>query len=319
MTSSHDPVSRLSALLASANSSVIATAMRNLSTSADLDHFPTPEPGQCWRLRWNDDVILAVISRVDDDYLLAMPVVLSANAADETAVIVPGDPAGFASEVAVFAMLETGIGSWALEFLIGDLVGIKGATTLREWLKGTIDELPTPWRQGSPTTSDAHPQAIAQRALGDLMSTIGAADWLPSEWHRNRSTKAAEPPTAAYMRRVADALGGSVQRATAIARGLQTPDATEGRQLLAAGVELRSQQPPTDVICFLDGPEVKGAVLVAFKMFGDEGRLRRQVAQSSLAHAARATRQGDAEHSIEVLLAREELLRLGHKARIEPQ
>jgi hypothetical protein len=310
MTSSTDPASRLATLLESANSSVIADAMRSMNTSADLDRTTPPQPGQVWRLRWNDDVVLAVISRVGDDHLLAMPAVLSSDAADEGAVIVPGDPAGFATDVAVFAMLETGIGTWALEFLIGDLVGTEGAATLRQWLKGTIDVLPDPWRHGHPTTTDAHPRAIAQRDLGDLMTTIGAADWLPTAWRRNHVTTAQEPVTADYMRQVAAALGGPRQRASAIARGLSAPDTTEARKLLAAGIEVRTQQPAANVIYFLDGPEAKGATIIAFQRLGDEGLVRRRVAEASLVQAARAPRRKDSDHSDAVLLAREELLRL---------
>lgn len=310
MTSSPDPASRLATLLESANPSVIAEAMRNMNTSANLDHIASPQPGQVWRLRWNDDVVLAVISRVGDDHLLVMPAVLSSDAADEGAVIVPGSPAGFATDVAVFAMLETGIGTWALEFLIGDLVGTEGAAILRNWLKGTIDVLPDPWRHGHPTTTDAHPRAIAQRALGDLITTIGAADWLPTAWRRNHVATAQEPVTADYMRQVAVALGGPPQRAAAIARGLSAPDVTESGKLLAAGIEVRTRQPDVDVIYFLDGPEAKGATIIAFKRLGDEGLVRRQAAETSLVQAARAPRQPDSRHSDAVLLAREELLRL---------
>ena len=309
---------RLAATLSAAQPSVVAQAMRTSKALSEDGTAPEPQTGQCWRLRWNDDVALAVITRVEDDYLLVMPVALSPDAADETALVVPGAPAAFADDVTVFAMLETGVGPWTLEFLVTDLVGASGATALRGWLKRNDRELPSGWRQGTPTPHDADPRRMNRRNIGEAISSFGDVDWLDAGWTRNPDTTSAIQPdiTVEHLEAVWKALGGTKQRCNAIVLGKVTPTDEEQQRLADAGLSVSTQTPQLDVIHYLDTLEVKASVVfLSSKLKQDEGELRRDVATKTLAMVARANSAADDDRSAQVLLAQDELRRLVAQAR----
>jgi hypothetical protein len=313
MDQTRNALTRLAATLSSAQPSVVARAMRTQQTHTLGGVSPELAAGQCWRLRWNDDVALAVITRVDDDYLLVMPIDLSPDAADETALVVPGAPAGFETDVAVFAMLETGVGPWTLEFLVTDLVGPAGASALRGWLKGNEDELPDGWRYGSPTQHDAHPRRMNRAALGANISVLGEAEWLDTGWSRNAAQALAAGPsiTADTIRAMWEVIGGTPQRCSTIALGRVEPTEDERLKLEAAGLSVSTQTPEPDVLRFLDTVEAKSSlVLVSSRRNQDEGQLRREVAVKTLAMAARPDNSSGTDVSPQVRLAQDELNRL---------
>lgn len=306
-------LARLAATLSAAQPSVVAEAMRTSATLFDQGIAPEPQEGQCWRLRWNDEVTLAVISRVHEDYLLVMPVDLSPDAADETALVVPGTPAGLSNDVTVFAMLETGVGPWTLEFLVADLVGTSGAAALRGWLKGNDSELPAGWRQGVPTQHDAHPRRVNRHDISATISALGNADWLDSGWTRSPDTASSAQPeiTVDHLEAVWQALGGSKPRTNSIVLGKVEPTPEEQQKLADAGLSVSTQAPQADVIHFLDMLEAKAPVVFISSRHGqDEGELRRTLAAKTLAMAARADATAEKDRSAQVLLVQEELRRL---------
>jgi len=48
---------------------------------------------------WEDTVMLAVITRAEDDHLLVMPFDVNADTADETAIVLQGQQAGLGQAV----------------------------------------------------------------------------------------------------------------------------------------------------------------------------------------------------------------------------
>ncbi|VXB72449.1 hypothetical protein [Aeromicrobium sp. 9AM] len=313
MEQTPDALARLAATLSAAQPSVVAQAMRASAAMFEEGVAPEPQEGQCWRLRWNDRVVLAVISRVHDDYLLVMPVDLSPDAADETALVVPGTSAGLADDVTVFAMLETGVGPWTLELLVADLVGSSGAAALRRWLKGSDSELPAGWRQGTPTQHDAHPRRANRHDISATICALGDADWLDSAWTRNPDTTSSVPSgiTVEHLEAAWKVLGGPKQRSNSIVRGKVEPSPEERQKLADAGLSVASQAPQADVIHFLDMVEAKAPVVFISSKFGrDEGELRRDLAAMSIPVAARADVAAQKDRSAQVLLVEEELRRL---------
>ncbi|WP_311208437.1 MULTISPECIES: hypothetical protein [unclassified Aeromicrobium] len=301
---------KLAALLAAQPQSVIAKAMRHTTTTPEQVQ---PEPGQVWRVRWNDDVALVVITKSTETYLLVMPIDVTPRNADETGIVLPGSKAGFTGDVNVLAMLETGVGIWTLEVFIGALLDEAEVALLRRWMKGLATDLPQGWRVGLPTPHDADPRRQRTRVLGEQINSIGSADWLSEEWTRDPAARTPGPPAklgVADLEAFHRALNSSPQRAAAIARGDSSPEPAERERLLEAGLTPVTRMPDLAVIHYLDTPIAKRVVVeLARCEHLDEGQLRRDIAAKYQPIAARAPRQQASDLPQSVLLVQDELLR----------
>lgn len=310
--STHDigPLTALQASLAGAQPSVVAAALARRSASVPDPSVPQPQPGQCWLLRWDQTILLAVITRVNDDHLLVMPVDVEASRADETALVLPAEDAGFGGDVAVFAMLETGIGPWVLDCFVATLTEPSPADALRHWMRtGAASDLPDGWREGTPTPHDAHPRRSARKDLAELISLLGEADWLADTWSRYGVPQVAASVVSPHD--VLDVLGGTPQRALAIARGEVKPTAQDAERLAEAGIQIGTgHQPRRDVILELDSPSEKAALTtLATRQRTSEADLRQRLAQSLYGLAARRSADEDRDVSNEVLMLREAIRR----------
>ena len=226
--------------------------------------------------------------------------------------MVPGQEAGFADDVAVFAMLETGIGPWVLDYLVTTLTQPEQTGALRGWLrKADAGSLPAGWREGTPTPHDANPRRLARKDIAERISVLGEADWLTEGWSRNADSSTTTAASPMSPHEVHAALRGTPQRAFAIARRDVEPTPEEAKRLRDAGVNVRiSQQPPVDVIHELDSPTQKAAVLaLATRRHATEGRTRQELAQHGLGLAARRNAQGVRSLSDQVLMLREAMRR----------
>lgn len=311
MSGDSPAISRLRGALAAAPPSVVAKALATRSTSFPDPQVPAPAPGQCWLLRWDDLVSLAVVTRVREHYLLVMPVDLDPDIADETAVVVPAAAAGFADDVPVFALLETGVGEWVLDCYVCDLLPADDVAVLRSWMRtGETSQLPTGWREGTPTHHAAHPRHLARLEVAERIGGLGEADWLEPTWSRHAKATGTRAATA-KPQAVHAALGGTAQRALALANGLDRPTADERVRLERAGVHLPDAgQPTLEVIAELDSAAMKTAIVaLASRRSTDEGQVRRSLAEDSMAMAARRSAAVTTGLSNEVLIVRDLLRR----------
>ncbi len=299
----------LEAMLSAQSPSVVAAALANTSPTNPDTTVPTPQPGECWLLRWDDTIALVVITRAFEEHLLVMPINVDPSAADETALVIPGTHAGFARDVAVFAMLETGIGPWVLYRPVTTLLTTDQVGQVRTWMRqGDAAALPKGWRTGTPTRDDAHPRRMARHELADRIAALGEADWMEPAWSRHPDEQPASIGQVS-LREIAAALGGPAQRALAIARGDVTATAEEQEKLRAAGIPLpKAPQPPVDVIAELDSPTQKVALLTIATLRGTgEGPTRVTLAQAQYGLAARRSSAQDRTVSNDVLLLRERI------------
>lgn len=309
---SNTALTAVQAALESARPSIVAQALaRRKVVVADPD-VPAAQPGQCWLLRWEDTVMLAVITRAEDDHLLVMPVDVNADTADETAIVVQGQQAGFGADVAVFAMLETGVGQWVLDCFVTTLTNAADTTALRAWMRsGNTDALRDGWREGTPTPHDAHPRRLARKDIAERISTLGEADWLDESWSRHaQDTQTSTTPTWS-AEAVHEALGATPQMALAITRGDIVPNPEQEALLHAAGLIYGGgQQPRPEVIHDLDTPGQKAAVLaLAEQRHLGEGPLRQALAREGLARAARRGPGTETDVSPHVLMLRDQMRR----------
>lgn len=310
---STDPANAFAALAATLSAqapSVVAAALAKTSSTTSPDTTGTPPaPGQCWLLRWDDTIALVVVTRALDDHLLVMPIDVDPSMADETAVVIPGADAGFARDVAVFAMLETGIGPWVLYRHVTTLLTAPDVEHLRRWMRtGEATALPAQWRPGTPTPHDAHPRRVARHELAARIAALGEADWVEPTWSRHPQPQAGTGDEE-WLRDIAAALGGPPQRAFAIARGDVTATDEEQAKLSAAGVAVPgATQPPADVIAELDSPAQKVALLTIAQMRGTgEGPARVALAQAQYGLAARRSSTQDRTVSNQVLMLRQRI------------
>ena len=240
-----------------------------------------PDPGELWRLTWNEITALAVIWRVDLDRLSVLPIVDLADADDWSALLHP-EVTGRFGALAVSVALETTV-PWS----------VLSACLTRLADTDSIQSLRTEFRLGSPSTSirgERVRSPLDERIIGlettaEVFNELANANWaiVPSG------------PAAAYMgyERLID-IGIDVNRALAISARGASPTDEESRLIRSAtGVWPGVRAVDDDLRRKIDKPRRKAAIRArANASKRDEGAERlvlARLAEPALT-AARGTR-----------------------------
>ncbi len=262
---------------------------------------PGPEPGQCWRLLWDQQVALAVIGRVEDGYVSVIPVTTEPAAADESAVIWDGPDVPLGHPIVLWPALETGVGTWVLERHVIDLLPSADIVALRRWARRG-DPLPVDhyWRPGLRASTPAHPRRLHRSRLIDAFNELGSADWLEDGWVRTDTDQghetgleqgqesASEQFTARQLQTV---LGVTARQAISLASGRTGLTPEQSTRLELAGLRPSvgpGRQPGADVIAAIDHPSVRLDLLAVARLERiEEVALRQGLARRERAVAAR--------------------------------
>ncbi|MFE6082005.1 helix-turn-helix domain-containing protein [Streptomyces virginiae] len=271
-----------------------------------------PQPGQLWRLHWEDVTHLALIASTVHGNLTFWPVTLDVQLADESALLVPAsESGGMELELAVWPALETGIGSYVLERYITNMLPPERLRHLRRAYR-TGDELPVRWMPGMLAAGPESPRGAFRADLIQVAGSLGEARWEPEDWAESEISNLpslAEALSAAGISatRLSDELGIIPRRAISLCRGLAEPTPQELDRLHGAfGLSTSGQvgTPSRDVIAALDDPNSRDLILRAAAVEGkSEISLRRDLAQSHFALASR--KSGASENSAFEMLATE--------------
>ncbi|MEV5764817.1 hypothetical protein AB0L34_09605 [Micromonospora sp. NPDC052213] len=98
-----------------------------------------PAPGQCWSIRWDDARVIAVISAVSDDFILAFPATVTDLMSDGQTV--NAKLADLDVSLTIWWGTETGLGYQTLDSYLGDALDSKYCEQLREsFIQGVVDE-----------------------------------------------------------------------------------------------------------------------------------------------------------------------------------
>ncbi|MFM9551066.1 helix-turn-helix domain-containing protein [Streptomyces caniscabiei] len=271
-----------------------------------------PQPGQLWRLHWEDVTHLALIASTAHGNLTFWPVTLDIQLADESSLLVPAsESGGIDLELAIWPALETGIGTYVLECYITDILTPERLRQLRRAYR-TGDELPVQWLPGPATAGPESPRGVFRTDLIQVAGFLSEAGWEPDDWAESSFSALpsfSELLSAAGIKatQLAEELGIPSRRAISLCRGLSEPTPQElDRVHNAFGLSTSGQTgaPPRNVIEALDDPHARNLILRAAAAEGkDEVSLRRDVARSHFALAARKT--GISENAAFEMLATE--------------
>ncbi|MGY0004135.1 hypothetical protein [Micromonospora sp. I033] len=98
-----------------------------------------PAVGQCWSIRWDDAKVVAVISAVFDDFILAFPTTVADPTSDGQTLSTTLADLGV--HLTVWWGTETGLGYQTLDSYLGDALDVKRCEELREnFVRGVVDE-----------------------------------------------------------------------------------------------------------------------------------------------------------------------------------
>jgi hypothetical protein len=302
----HQVTPNSSNLQQSEGDAVVVKSLANIALNGEIPHslvsllnsgrVVDPQPGQLWRLHWEDVTHLALIASTAYGNLTFWPVTLDVQLADESALLVPAsESGGIDLALAIWPALETGIGTYVLERYITDILPPERLRHLRRAYR-TGDELPVQWLPGTVTAGPESPRGGFRTDLIQVAGFLGEASWEPEDWAEFELSDLpsfAEALSAAGISatQLADKLGIPPRRAISLCRGLVEPTPQELDQVHDAfGFSASGQTgaPPREVTEALDDPHARDLILRAAAAEGkSEISLRRDLAQSHFALAAR--------------------------------
>lgn len=271
-------------------------SFRPLASLVNSGRVVEPQPGQLWRLHWEDVTHLALIASTAYESLTFWPVTLDIDLADESALLVPASESGGAGlELAVWPAIETGIGTYVLERYLTDILSPDRLRHLRRAYR-TGDTLPVQWLAGTAATGPESPRGRFRTDLIQVAGFLGEANWELEDWVVPESSDlpsfadalAAAGVTATQL---VEKLEVPPRRAISLCRGTSEPTPQELDQVRGAfGLSGSGHinAPRRDVIEALNDPHARDLIIRAAAAEGkSEIALRRDVAQSHLALAAR--------------------------------
>ncbi|KAB1909016.1 hypothetical protein F8279_04775 [Micromonospora sp. AMSO1212t] len=98
-----------------------------------------PAAGQCWSIRWDDAKLIAVISAVFDDFILAFPATVADHTSDGQTLSTR--LADLDVNLTIWWGTETGLGYQTLDSYLGDALDSERCEQLREkFIQGVADE-----------------------------------------------------------------------------------------------------------------------------------------------------------------------------------
>lgn len=275
------PARMLAALAAAALPAEVVAAWNEES--------PAPAAGQLWRARWENFAEMVLLVSVDDSTLLAVPVTVDVDFADEQTVVVPADGTTVGVPLAVWTGLRRELPLFVLDRTLGSLQ--------EPWSRST-DLLSTASqdREGSigprVVTAADHRQEYRAR-LTDTFDALASARWVP-QGAGNLPGLLREAGLAPAV--LAEVLGVGPQDALALRRGTMpvTPDQAavlaSRLNLEAADVLAANPQPPADLVTRLDQPRRRRQLAsLAAQNRTDERTARLNAAYGTLQLAARQT------------------------------
>ncbi|MEY9967515.1 transcriptional regulator with XRE-family HTH domain [Streptacidiphilus sp. MAP12-16] len=284
---------------------------RPLASLINAGRVVEPQPGQLWRLHWEDVTHLALIASTAYG-ITFWPVTLDVELADESSLLVPAsESGGIDLELAIWPAIETGVGAYVLEVYITDILPPERLQQLRRAYRSGGD-LPVRWLPGAAGSGPESPRGRLRTDLIQVAGFLGEASWKPEEWTECESPELpllADALSAAKVTatQLADALGIPPRRAISLCRGQvePTPQELDGvRAAFGLSASGQADAPPQNVIDALDDPHTRGLILRAAAAEGkSEISLRRELAQGHFALAAR--KSGACENSTFEMLATE--------------
>ncbi|MET9769516.1 helix-turn-helix transcriptional regulator [Streptomyces sp. NPDC006415] len=277
----------------------------NLCALASLfnsERVVDPQPGQVWRLHWEDVTHLAMIASTAYGHLTVWPITLEVQLADESALLVPASESGeMGLELAIWPAIETGIGAFLLERYVTEILPPERLRSLRRAFR-IGGELPVQWRQGAAAAGPESPRGKFRTDLVQVAGFLGEANWEPEEWAESDSSdlpSLAEALSAAGISatQLVERIGIDTRRAISLRRGVVEPSPQELSQLHDA-FELSasgpSSAPQREVIDALNNPRARDLIIRAAEVEGkSEILLRRDLAQSHFSLAARKAKKSE--------------------------
>ncbi|MEU9396296.1 helix-turn-helix transcriptional regulator [Streptomyces sp. NPDC048324] len=276
--------------------------LRALVSLFNRERVVDPQPGQVWRLHWEDVTHLAMIASTAYGNLTVWPITLEVQLADESALLVPASDSGeMGLELAIWPAIETGIGTYVLERYVTEILPPERLRSLRRAYRIGGD-LPVQWRPGAAAAGPESPRGKFRTDLVQVAGFLGEASWEPEEWAQCDTSdlpSLAEALSAAGISatQLAEKLGISARRAISLRRGVVEPSLQELSQLhdvfdlSASGL---SAAPQREVIEALDNPRARDLILRAAEVEGkSEVLLRRDLATGHFSLAARKTKKSE--------------------------
>lgn len=251
-------------------------------TTGGLDAV-TPTAGQLWRGRWEGSACLLLLIDVQDSVILAAPVTLNADDADDQSVVAPAELLAVQMAATIWLGLAHEIPMRVLDRPIGSATSPPAEGTRVEQL----ESLPRGRRVHTP----ADPRALVRARLLDTVETFAEATWVPS--HQGGLPALLEDVDFTALAGVL----GSPAAALAVKRGKQPLTAAQAQQLAALvnrdPGDLLAGNPalPDELVAVFDRPQVRGDVVRLAQRRGiTELQARRDAAYGVLAMAARQSR-----------------------------
>lgn len=206
---------------------------------------PTPEPGQLWRVRWNDQAGVVLVLTVADDHMRVAPVSLD-ELPDETAADAPASTNTLGLPLAIWSSDAAAIPARVLDYKLGEL-----------------DATPASLPRGSVNWGPTDPRTLVRARLQDLIETLEEAQWAPSA---TTVLDLGSVLRGADLRAIQDVLG-ETSRVAALRRGqvdLTTDEAERLSRLLnvPAADLLATVRPPLPdaLVAEMDLPAVRSLV-----------------------------------------------------------
>ncbi|MFD8600771.1 hypothetical protein ACWDMY_25185 [Streptomyces globisporus] len=269
-----------------------------LASFVNAGRVVDPQPGQVWRLHWEDVTHLALIASTACGNLTIWPVTLDVLLADESSLLVPAsESGGLDLELAVWPAIETGIGAYVLERYVTDILPPERLRELRRAYRSG-DELPAQWLPGVAVDGPESSRGRFRTDLIQVAAFLGEASWEPEDWvvpDSSETSSLAEVLSMAGISatRLVEELDFLPRRAISLRRGMAEPTPQEldlVHQAFGLSATGNRAAPPREVIEALDDPRARDLIIRVAAIEGtDEASLRRDLAQSHFALAARKT------------------------------
>ncbi len=266
---------------------IAAAALPPAVVTAWNEPAPDVEAGQLWRAAWQDAAEMVFITAVSDGQVMAAPVTVDSDFADEHTAVLPPEATSAGVALAVWAGLTRQLPMFVLDRLVGRAAEGWSTpdvlTAARE--RGALN--------GTPLVDAVDRRHEYRAQLQDALEVLATASWAPAgsgtlgTLLRGAGVKAEQ---------VAQSLHATPQEALALLRN-ELPVTSEQARALAAlagtsEAELldANPAPPVDLVAQLDQPRRRRQVqALASRRGTDELTARRTAVFESWRFAARQT------------------------------
>lgn len=266
----------------------IGAAGEGLRPAAPLEAVPAPlpllapaaaalpEPGDVWRLAWDDTAVIALVVSADTARIAVDPLVETADA-DEWCALLPPQATGGLGAIAVSVAMETTVPWAVLDSRIVHLHEVTPVNSLRRaFRRGESTSTP----RGAAVSGGLDDRLPGLEQVTEDLSNLANATWAPTTTERSE--------TRFDFDQLSEA-GIAVNRVLAIVRGAAATDAEA--DLIEAATGMRPAPAPVDDALRrrIDQPRRKAAIRERARVAGyPEATVRLQLARAAEPQGAAA-------------------------------